>query len=270
MGCNTSRTVEISADTHVSLQPTMKVKEGKEEELFKLLTEVYPVVQNGTKKCLYFGFARDPEFKNVFEAREGYEDAEGVLQHMANVKSILGEMLKLADLTNVKIFGPASELEKLKEPMKDFGPEFWPTDQRGMLFKAPAEKRDVDSHVTIEPFFHVAEGKGEDFKKVVTEFLETTKAAGNKHTEYYGFASSGSGSFYCREGYSNAQGVLDHLNDVGAIVKGKAVPLCSSFSVRIVGPKAELDKLREPITAAVPNAVYWELLEGAMVAPCRA
>jgi len=49
--------------------------------------------------------------------REAYESADGLLAHLDNVGESLEAMLKMPDLTRVKVPGPPEELEKLKAPL---------------------------------------------------------------------------------------------------------------------------------------------------------
>ena len=67
-----------------------------------------------------FSFNGDEE-----HCREGYEDADGVLAHLDNVGELLQEALKIADLTRLEVHGPAEELAKLKEPLKDLSPAYF-------------------------------------------------------------------------------------------------------------------------------------------------
>ena len=57
--------------------------------------------------------------------REGYESAEALLAHLENVGALLGETLKIADLTRIEVHGPAAELEKLKQPLAHLSPEWF-------------------------------------------------------------------------------------------------------------------------------------------------
>ena len=56
---------------------------------------------------------------------EGYVDAEGALAHLDNVGTLLGEALKIADITRLEVHGPEQELAKLREPLANFKPRFF-------------------------------------------------------------------------------------------------------------------------------------------------
>lgn len=49
--------------------------------------------------------------------RQGYLDAEGFLEHVANVRHLFEEALTISDCSRLAIHGPEDELEKLREPM---------------------------------------------------------------------------------------------------------------------------------------------------------
>lgn len=69
--------------------------------------------------------------------REGYDCAEGFLEHLANVDGPLKAAMEVADVTRVEVHGPVKEVEKLREPLSSFPAVFWsyPDDS----FFAPAE-----------------------------------------------------------------------------------------------------------------------------------
>ncbi len=105
----------------VSIHPYFKVHAGQ-LAAFKALLPEFSKMTATEKKCLYYDFTINGD--EVF-CREAYDGAEGLLAHLDNVGTLLGEALKLASLTRVEIHGPASELEKLKGPMADLKPAWF-------------------------------------------------------------------------------------------------------------------------------------------------
>ena len=101
--------------TPVDTQPAAKTEADEE-----LRSEIEKTRQE--EKCLYYGFTICGD--EVF-CREGYVDAEGVLTHLENVGAMLGEALKIADLTRLELHGPATELEKLKGPLAALNPTWF-------------------------------------------------------------------------------------------------------------------------------------------------
>ncbi len=57
---------------------------------------------------------------------------------------------------------------------------------------------------------------------------------------------------HCREGYTNADGVLTHLNNVNALLQ-EALKIANLIQLEIHGPKAELDKLNKPLADLNPE-----------------
>ena len=100
-----------------------------------------------------------------------------------------------------------------------------------------------DTCCTIVPYFKVASGKMEEFRDVVEQFVAKTKSEPN--CLYYGFSFNGDIA-HCREGYKNAEGLLAHLDNVGAILE-HALTLSELVQLEIHGPESELAKLREPL-----------------------
>lgn len=101
--------------------PYFQVHNGKMEE-FKKLCPQFVEKTYQESKCLYYGFSFH---ENIVHCREGYEDAEGVLFHLANVEDLLKQALTISDLVRLEIHGNETQLEKLKQPLADFQPDFF-------------------------------------------------------------------------------------------------------------------------------------------------
>ncbi|MBI4166850.1 MAG: hypothetical protein HY508_14075 [Acidobacteria bacterium] len=119
-------------DRCCSIQPYFKVREGRIED-FKALCERFVAKTNQESKVLYYGFSFDG---NEVYCREGYEDAEGVLNHLENVGPLLAEALEISDLTRLEIHGTEEELSKLREPLAALKPRFF-TMEYGFRRQAP-------------------------------------------------------------------------------------------------------------------------------------
>lgn len=111
-------------DTCCGLVPYFKVHAGKLAE-FKALVPRFVEKTKSEPKCLYYAFSFDGEQAHC---REGYADADGILAHLENVGAILGEALKIADLTRLEVHAPAAEIEKLREPLKGLNPQYFVLD----------------------------------------------------------------------------------------------------------------------------------------------
>jgi quinol monooxygenase YgiN len=108
-------------DHSISIHPYFKVKEGQMDACKSMLAQFNEKVAS-EEKCLYYNFTFNGD---VLCCREAYRDAEGVLAHLENCGALLGEFLKIADLTRIELHGPAEELEKLKSTFTDMNPEYF-------------------------------------------------------------------------------------------------------------------------------------------------
>jgi hypothetical protein len=70
--------------------------------------------------------------------------------------------------------------------------------------------------VSLHPYFKVHPGKLETFKALLPAFVD--KTAAEKKNLFYGFTINGD-EVFCREGYTDAEGVLAHLDNVGALLQ---------------------------------------------------
>merc|ERR1712200_364938 len=107
-----------------------------------------------------------------------------------------------------------------------------------------------DTHITILPEVVMPAGREAEFKAGFSKFYEATKGGkGASGCLYYGFGTH-ENSVYCREGYANAEAALLHGADVKDMIEEpmKAVG-AGGFKLNVVGPKAELDKLRPKLEA---------------------
>ncbi len=108
-------------DTCCTIVPYFQVQNGN-LDAFKELCEKFVETTGSESKCLYYGFGFDGDLAHC---REGYKDAEGLLAHLDNVGALLGEALKIADITRLEVHGPAEELSKLREPLADLNPQYF-------------------------------------------------------------------------------------------------------------------------------------------------
>ena len=120
---------QSTPDTHVTILPEFTVPQGKMEEFKAGFKKFYTATKNGTKECLYYGFA---EAGDKVWCREGYTGAQGVLDHLTDVKEPLDEALKIVGEGGLKLYiiGPATELEKLKPALSPIGAVFWELDSQ--------------------------------------------------------------------------------------------------------------------------------------------
>lgn len=107
-----------------------------------------------------------------------------------------------------------------------------------------------DTCCTLVPYFKVAEGKLDEFRGLCEQFMEITEK-NEPNCLYYGFSVKDD-VVYCREGYANADGVLAHLENAGALL-GEALKICEIVRLEVHGPEGELAKLRGPLADLNPE-----------------
>lgn len=106
-----------------------------------------------------------------------------------------------------------------------------------------------DTCVTIVPYFKAHPGKLADIKGMCDAFIEKSKT--EPKCLYYGFSFNGE-EMHCREGYADADGLLAHLDNVGALLK-EVLGMAELTRLEVHGPAGELDKLRKPLTDLNPT-----------------
>lgn len=113
-----------------------------------------------------------------------------------------------------------------------------------------------DKCCTIVPYFKIHSGQEQAFRALCERFVEQTRI--EPKCLYYGFAFSGDRA-HCREGYQDAEGVLAHIENIGALLQ-EALKIADLERFEIHGPAEELATLR----ARVPDleAEYFTLEYG--------
>ena len=112
----------------------------------------------------------------------------------------------------------------------------------------------LSGFVSLHPYFKVHPGKLEEVKAMFQALSE--KTASEKKNLFYEFSMNGDDVF-CREAYTDADGVLAHLDNVGALL-AEMFTLADVTRVELHGPAAELEKLKGPLAHLNP---VWFALE---------
>src|SRR6266478_9117993 len=100
----------------------------------------------------------------------------------------------------------------------------------------------LSNFVSLHPYFKVHPGKIESFKAGFAAFVE--KTAKEEKNLFYEFTVNGD-EVFCREGYADAERLLAHLENVGALL-AEALKIADLTRVEVHSPVAELEKLKEP------------------------
>ncbi len=111
----------LAIDTCCTLVPYFRITDDK-VEIFREIVDRFVKKTQTEPKCLYYGFSFSG---NIAHCREGYVDAEGVLQHLENVGDLLTEALQIAELIRLEIHGIEAELTKLREPLSHLPIEYF-------------------------------------------------------------------------------------------------------------------------------------------------
>lgn len=106
----------------------------------------------------------------------------------------------------------------------------------------------LSNFITLHPYFKVHPGKLEDFKAGFPVFVE--KTGSEEKNLFYEFTVNGD-EVFCREGYADAEGLLAHLENVGALL-AEALKIADLIRLEVHGPAAELDKLKAPLAHLKP------------------
>jgi hypothetical protein len=112
----------------------------------------------------------------------------------------------------------------------------------------------LERSVSLHPYFKVHAGKLDEAKALLREFV--AKTATEAKMLYYEFTLNGD-EVFCREAYTDAEGVLAHLENVGPLLD-RMLTLASLARLELHGPVEELDKLRGPLGALNPAWFVYE------------
>jgi quinol monooxygenase YgiN len=114
----------------------------------------------------------------------------------------------------------------------------------------------LSNFVSLHPYFKVHPGKLENFHDGFPVFVGLTKS--EPKNLFYEFSVNGD-EVFCREAYVDAEGLLAHLDNVGALL-AQAMKMADLIRVEVHGPAAELEKLRAPLAHLKPE--WFELVGG--------
>jgi quinol monooxygenase YgiN len=112
----------------------------------------------------------------------------------------------------------------------------------------------LSNFVTLHPYFKVHSGKVDAFKAGLPAFVE--KTASEEKNLFYGFTVNGD-EVFCREAYTDAEGLLTHLENVGALL-AEALKIADLTRLEVHGPASEIEKLRAPLAHLKPA---WFVIE---------
>ena len=100
---------------------------------------------------------------------------------------------------------------------------------------------EIDTCVSLKPYFTIHEGKVEEFKKIWKDSYDLTEPG----MLYYGFSFKGNKA-HCREGYRDAKAVNEHLDNVGKALE-EALKIADLDRLEVHGPKDQIDILKKDL-----------------------
>ena len=108
--------------------------------------------------------------------------------------------------------------------------------------------------VSIHPYFKAKPGKLTEAKALLPKFV--AKTAAEKLMLHYDFTINGD-EIHCRESYVGADGLLAHLESVGALL-GEMLQLVDLARLEVHGPEGELAKLKGLLADLKPAWFVYE------------
>ena len=106
-----------------------------------------------------------------------------------------------------------------------------------------------DCCCSLAPYFKVHRGKLTAFKKGCKAFIEKTRK--EPGCMYYGFSFDGDVA-HCREGYTDADALLAHLENVDALLQ-KALKIADLVRLEVHAPKSEMGQLKKAMAGMKPQ-----------------
>jgi len=192
----------------------------------------------------FYGFALCGE---QAVCREGYDSAQGFLSHLRNVDAALQAAQRAARISKIEVHGPIAEVETLRSPLRDFPVVYWGYPAGAFLVPTQCVGSQMaleDPVVTLCPYFRLNDCK--KFKQIWQQ--DFRNFAHKSDCVHYSFGFTTDGRAHCREAYKNAEAVLQHLADVDTPLKAVLNGPAELERLEVHGPKAEIDKLVEPLT----------------------
>jgi len=111
--------------------------------------------------------------------------------------------------------------------------------------------------ISIHPYFKVKPGKLDAFKAALPPIINAVAA--EKKCAYFDFFVNDD-IVYCREAYFGADGVLEHIANVGPMLPS-LFALADPVRIEVHGPAGELAKLKNSPLAGL-NPVWFTHIDG--------
>lgn len=208
---------------------------------------------------MYYDFTRtsdQPGAKVV--CREAYPDASALLAHLENVMTCLERLCAdgVAKLDEVSLHGPFAELDKCKSTTDAFGTLYYEIDSGFSRLSKDCGGVGPRQMLSIYPTFTIK--NWEKAKPIMEEFVHRTM--NENKCLWYGWTKT-SDKLFCREAYDSAEGLLEHLANVGSCVDAiLSDDIASLDKIEFHGPPEEIEKCKE--TGDAMGVTYFTSFRG--------
>jgi len=112
----------------------------------------------------------------------------------------------------------------------------------------------LDTAVSIHPYFKIQEGQMDACKSFIAQFCELVTSEEN--CLFYNFTFQGD-IMCCREAYVDAQAVEAHLENCGAKL-GEFLKIADLVRIELHGPADQLEKLKPAFADFKPDYFVYE------------
>lgn len=112
----------------------------------------------------------------------------------------------------------------------------------------------TDNAVTLAPYYKINDA--EAFRKIWQVFYD--KFPHKEDCVHYAFCFTGDGRAHCRQAYSNAAKVIQHLADVESALKEALDGPAQLERIEVHGPKHEIERLREELSTFSRGIIFYE------------
>lgn len=108
--------------------------------------------------------------------------------------------------------------------------------------------------VSIHPYFKVRPGKMAEARQFLAEMVSRTST--ESKNLYYDFTINGDVVF-CREAYEGADGMLQHIENVGPIL-AEYLKIADILRVEVHATAQDIEKLKAPLAGLKPEWFVFE------------
>ena len=109
----------------------------------------------------------------------------------------------------------------------------------------------LSGFVSLHPYFKAHPGNLDRIKAGFQRFNDKTATEDDMLFYEFSIKDDGSGEFFCRESYKNAEALLRHLENVGSLL-AEMLTMSDLIRLELHGPAAEIEKLKGPLAHLNP------------------